>query len=351
MPLAASSWSLSIGGSSAAAYGAGDRRRLEEAHDGDGERAGSERADVVERRGHGRRQPRRDRGDQGDAVFVERRDVDEDDPERRRRAAAQAVCGTIRLTPRSTASVAAEKATVVQLTSPRSSMMPAHLVEEALGVGVAGDAEQLGELTGGDGEPDADLDPGQRRLGDVVDQRAEPQQRGRRGGSAPTSSVSIARSPTGSVRSGGDTGGDQRRSGEQSHGRRRAHRHRAGAAEQGVDDHRHHARVQPDLAPGDRRSWRRPSPAGSRRRRQQARRRGPWRATCARTRVARSLTARRWRGSSRGERRDQSLRPAMPLPSNLAPSTSRITNMITALCADMNCLISSSRRALPGTNR
>jgi hypothetical protein len=39
---------------------------------------------------------------------------------------------------------------------------------------------------------------------------------------------------------------------------------------------------------------------------------------------------------------DQSLSPAMPLPSSLAPSTSNRTNMITALCCDMNCLIESS---------
>ena len=38
----------------------------------------------------------------------------------------------------------------------------------------------------------------------------------------------------------------------------------------------------------------------------------------------------------------QSARPAMPLPTSLAPSTSSTTIMMTALCSDMNCLIASS---------
>ena len=40
--------------------------------------------------------------------------------------------------------------------------------------------------------------------------------------------------------------------------------------------------------------------------------------------------------------RDQSARPAMPLPRSLAPSTSSTTIMITALWADMNSLIDAS---------
>ena len=43
--------------------------------------------------------------------------------------------------------------------------------------------------------------------------------------------------------------------------------------------------------------------------------------------------------------RRQSVRPAIPLPISLAPSTSSSTNMMTALCAAMNCLIASSGRA------
>ena len=47
------------------------------------------------------------------------------------------------------------------------------LTEEARCFGITGDAEQLRDLTGGDGEPDADLDARECRLGDVVDQGAE----------------------------------------------------------------------------------------------------------------------------------------------------------------------------------
>ena len=100
------------------------------------------------------------------------------------------------------------------------------LAEEARRVGVAFDAEQLGQLAGGDGEPDADLDPDQRRLGDVVDQRAEAQQPG--GEQDHPDEQREHRQVANRVRSlGGDAGGEQRRSGEQGHRRRRAHRQRA----------------------------------------------------------------------------------------------------------------------------
>ena len=122
-PLAASSWSLSIGGSALAAHGLADRRRLEEAHDGDGEGARQEAADVVERRRDRRRQARRHGSDEGDAVLVDRRHGDEGDAERHGDEWARHR-GAKRRRPRSTAIVSAEKAAVVQLMSPRSSTIP-----------------------------------------------------------------------------------------------------------------------------------------------------------------------------------------------------------------------------------
>ena len=123
---------------------------------------------------------------------------------------------------------------------------PGHLAEEARGSRVAFDSEQLGQLAGGDGEADTDLDPGQRRLGDVVDQGTEMQQPcGKQNHADEHREHRQVADRIGSL--GGNSGGEQRRSGEQGHRRRRTHRQCAGPPEQGVDDHRHHARVQPDL--------------------------------------------------------------------------------------------------------
>ena len=81
-PLAASSWSLSMGGSLGPAHVARDRHRLEEAHQRDGDGPGRHQAQVVEGRGLERRQIGGHRGDEGHAVVVERREGHQPDPRR-----------------------------------------------------------------------------------------------------------------------------------------------------------------------------------------------------------------------------------------------------------------------------
>ena len=177
MPLAASSWSLSIGGSS--------RRRTAPATD-----AVSRKHMMAMAKAPGARAPTWSNdgatgvGSPDGTGAIRAMPCSSSDATLTRtmpRATASSgagTCGTTRPTPSSTASVAAENATVVQLDVAEVVDDAGDLGEEALGVGVALDAEQLGELAGGDGEADADLDPDQRRLGDVVDQRAEAQQPG-----------------------------------------------------------------------------------------------------------------------------------------------------------------------------
>ena len=125
-------------------------------------------------------------GDQGDAVLVE--------STRRRRA------GCRRPPPRAGRGPAARRAArrpARRASPPRTTTChPAdvaesvdhapHLGEEVVGVRVAGDAEQLRQLAGGDGQPDADLDAGERRLGDVVDQRRRARSRRATSRIAPT---------------------------------------------------------------------------------------------------------------------------------------------------------------------
>ena len=163
-------------------------------------------------------------------------------------------CGTTRSTPSSTTSVAAENATVVQLTSPRSSTIAGDLGEEALGVGSPSMPSSLGSWPAATVSPTPTLIP--INVASEMLSISAPRRSRRAARRITPDEQREHRQVADRVRSlGGDAGGDQRRPGEQCHGRRRAHRHRARAAEQGVDDHRHHARVQPDLhrQVGDRR--------------------------------------------------------------------------------------------------
>ena len=176
-PLAASSWSLSMGGSSRSAHGAGDGRRLEEAHDGDGERPADQVAETFERRCHRRREPGRHRRDQRHAVLVDRPHGDQHDAEHDGHQRARHA----RHEPRESEQDGdgddrqgdGRPADVAEVLD-----QAAHLADERAGIGIAGDAEQLGQLAGGDGEPDTDLDPRLRRLRDVVDEGTELEQPG-----------------------------------------------------------------------------------------------------------------------------------------------------------------------------
>ena len=124
MPLAASSWSLSIGGSSrrrtAPATAAVSRKHMMAMAKAPGARAptlsndGATGVGSPEGTGAIRAMP----CSSIDATLTRM-------IPRATASSGAGSCGTILLTPRSTASVATENATVAQLTSPRSSMMPA----------------------------------------------------------------------------------------------------------------------------------------------------------------------------------------------------------------------------------
>ena len=243
MPLAASSWSLSIGGSSrrrtAPATAAVSRKHMMAMAKAPGARAptlsndGATGVGSPEGTGAIRAMP----CSSIDATLTRMMP-------RATASSGAGSCGTILLTPRSTASVAAENATVVQLTSPRSSMMPATSAKKLSASGSPAMPSSLGNWPAATVRPTPTLIPisvAWEMLSISAPRRSTRAARRIR----PTSSVSIARSPTGSDAVGGDAGGDQRRSGEQRDRRGRAHRHRARTAKQGVDDHRHHARVQP----------------------------------------------------------------------------------------------------------
>jgi uncharacterized protein (DUF3084 family) len=158
----------------------------------------------------------------GDAVFVERRKVGEEDAEcdseQRSRQLRNHSADAEQHDERCSRESHRGPTQVAQIVDDA-----ADLFEEARSVGVAVDAEQLGKLAGGNGEPDTDLDPDQRRSGDVVDQRAQPQQPG--GEQDHADEQREHRQVANRIRSlGGDAGGDERRAGEQSNRGRRAHR-------------------------------------------------------------------------------------------------------------------------------
>ena len=173
---------------------------------------------------------------------------------RRRRPAGRGTAARTRSSPSRTASVPTENTSVTTLMSPRWSNTARMSSKKFVGRRVAGDAEQLRQLAGGDRETDTDLDAGQRGLGDVVDERPEPQQPGDDQDHADEQRQrrEVARRV---VPSAATPAAMQRRAGEHGDRRGRADRQRAGTAEQRVHDHRHHARVEPDLGRkvGDRR--------------------------------------------------------------------------------------------------
>ena len=246
MPLAASSWSLSIGGSwarrTAPATDAVSRKHMMAIAKAPPSSASMWSTEGTI--GHG--QPGRDRRDHRHAVLVDRPDGDEDDAEddgdeRSRDGRERAGTGRAggRWSPRTGPPSSSS-------TSPRSSMHAADLGEERRRRRITLDAEQLRELSGRHREPDADLDPGQGGVGDVVDERAEVQHaRADEDHADEQRQHGEVASRVAAVR--GDVGREQRRAGEDGDGRRRAHRQRPRSAEQGVHDHRHHARVEPDL--------------------------------------------------------------------------------------------------------
>ena len=166
-----------------AAHGTGHRRVSRKHMMAMAKAPGSERRRCCRTTARPASAGRRDRCDQRDAVLVDRGQRHQQRCRARRRRAVPAPAGRPRPMPSSTTSVAAENTTVVQLMSARSSTTPPSSAKKLVGRRVAVDAEQLRQLAGGDREPDTDLDPGERRRGDVVDQCAEAQQPGRRAGS------------------------------------------------------------------------------------------------------------------------------------------------------------------------
>ena len=67
---------------------------------------------------------------------------------------------------------------MVKLMSSRCSTTARISEKKVSADGTRRSAQQLRELTGGHGETDPDLDPDERGLGDVVDQRADAEQPG-----------------------------------------------------------------------------------------------------------------------------------------------------------------------------
>jgi hypothetical protein len=107
------------------------------------------------------------------------------------------------------------------------------LGDEVVGGRVPLDAEQAGELPGGDRQPDPDLDAGQGGLGDVVDQHAEAERPGDQQDHADEQGQG-GQGAGRIVAAGGDAGGQQGRAGEDGHGRGGADRQGPRPAEQRV---------------------------------------------------------------------------------------------------------------------
>ena len=245
-PLAASSWSLSIGGSELRRTASADRRGLEEAHDGDGEGAREQCGDVVDRRCDRRRQARRHGRRSGRRRARRSR--------RRRRARCRrttatsgpGTAGANRRRPRRTAIVTAEKATVVQLMSPRCSMTPRTSAKKLSAAGSPAMPSSLGSWPAATVRPTPTLMP--VRVASEMLSISVPRRSTRATSRiTPTSSVSVARSPAGSSLSAATPAASSVEPVSDGDGRRRADRERPRPAEQRVHRHRHHARVQPDL--------------------------------------------------------------------------------------------------------
>ena len=199
-----------------------------------------------------RRQPRRDRGDQGDAVLVDDADGDQQDAADHRHQRA-GIRGAKRRIPISTASVAAENATRrpadVADAVEHASMLPKKLLASGSPVMPS----SLGSWPAATVSPTPTLMPrgSPRRCC-----RSAPRARSTRATSRIDADHQRQRrqAPAGSSAPPATLGGHQGRPGEHGDRRRRADRQRARPAEQRVHRHRHHARVEPDLhrQPGDR---------------------------------------------------------------------------------------------------
>ena len=197
MPLAASSWLLSIDGSALRrtlwATAAVSRKHMMAMANA----PGASPATLSNDGPTGVGSPDGTGGDESHAVFVERRDADEHDAEHHgeqwRRDPRDDPAD-----PNRTASVAAENATVVQLTSPRSSTIPATSAKKLEAVGSPWIPSSLGSWPAATVKPTPILIP-VNVASEMLSIRAPRCNSLAASRITPTSIVSIARSPTGSV--------------------------------------------------------------------------------------------------------------------------------------------------------
>ena len=242
-PLAASSWSLSIGGSdgrrTARATASVSRKTMMAMAKAPGIR--SSRWSTVGAIGVG--ESARDRGDEGDAVLVERGHVDQhdaaDDGDQRGGDVGRQTAQPEEDGERARREGDRGPADVVEVLAD-----VAQVGEEVVRGRVARHAEQVGQLAGGDGEPDPDLDPGEGGFGDVVDQRCRAAAHGATSSTPPTSSVRVATARAGSSAPAA-TPAARRLEAVRMAIVEVVDTDSAGPAEQRVHGHRHHARYRP----------------------------------------------------------------------------------------------------------